>query len=145
MRIIVDADATPRTCLKIVIELAAQYDWEVTTVASINHRIDSPDHRVVGDEPQAADLAVMNLARAGDVVVTQDHGLAAMVLSKGTTALAPSGLIYENDRMTLMLEERNELARWRRGGGRTKGPAPRSPQDDRQFRASLSKLLTVKN
>ncbi len=142
MRIIVDADATPRTCLKIVIELAAQYGWEVTTVASINHRIDSPDHRVVGDEPQAADLAVMNLAKTGDVVVTQDHGLAAMVLSKGTMALAPSGLIYDNERMTLMLEERNELARWRRGGGRTKGPAPRSNQDDQKFRASLSKLLT---
>ncbi len=139
--IIVDADATPRDCLKIIDELAEAFGREVITVASIHHRIDRPNHRVVGDEPQATDLAVVNLTVAGAIVVTQDQGLAALVLAKGAAAIAPHGEIFREDRMTMLLEERNILARWRRSGGRTKGPAPRSKADNLRFATNLRKLL----
>jgi uncharacterized protein YaiI (UPF0178 family) len=139
--IIVDADAAPRECLRIIDELAAEFGREVITVASIHHRIDRPNHRVVGDEPQATDLAVINLTRPGTIVVTQDQGLAALVLAKGAAAIAPHGEIFRDDRMDAMLEERNILARWRRSGGRTKGPSPRSKADNLRFAANLRSLL----
>ncbi len=144
-RIIVDADACPRACLEIIRRLAAEYHWEILTVASVDHRIDHSNHLTVGDEPQAVDLVVMNQTRPGEIVVTQDWGLAAMVLAKGAAAIAPTGRIYEPDRIEFMLEERNLAARWRRGGGRTKGPRPRNSGDDRNFEAGLRQLLTLAN
>ena len=77
----------------------------------------------------------------GDIVVTQDWGLAAVILGKGGLAIAPSGLIYTSERMPFMLEQRNVLARHRRGGGRTRGPAARTEADDLRFQQAFIKLL----
>jgi uncharacterized protein YaiI (UPF0178 family) len=140
-KIIVDADACPRACLQIAQRLAAAYGIRVITVASFNHRIENAEHIVVGNEPDAADLAVLNRTRPGDVVITQDWGLAALVLGKQARAIAPGGQIYLDSRIDRMLEERNILAKYRRGGGRTKGPSKRRPQDDNRFAANLEQLL----
>jgi len=82
MKIIIDADACPRTVLQICLKLGRDYGVPVWTVASFNHNIESDHHIVVGNYPQEADLKVMNLTIAGDVAVTQDWGLAAMLLGK---------------------------------------------------------------
>jgi uncharacterized protein YaiI (UPF0178 family) len=140
-KIIIDADACPRSCLQIARRLAAKYRVRVITVASFNHRIDHAEHITVGDEPDAADLAVMNRTQAGDIVITQDWGLAALVLGKKARAIAPGGQVYLDTRIEIMLEERNILAKYRRGGGRTKGPAKRDPRDDARFAANLEQLL----
>ena len=139
--VIVDADACPRSCLKIVQKLAREYKYEVITIASFNHQIDNPNHFVVGNESQATDIAVINRTRVGDIVVTQDWGLAAMVLAKGGKAIAPNGRIFRTDQIDLLLEERNVLAKFRRAGGRTSGPAKRTPSDDLYFTKSLIELL----
>jgi uncharacterized protein YaiI (UPF0178 family) len=144
-KIIVDADACPRTCLQIAKGLADSYGMRLITVASFNHRIDNPEHFVVGNEPDAADLEVMNQTRAGDVVITQDWGLAALVLGKRARVIAPSGQVYLDSRIDSMLEERNILAKYRRGGRRTKGPSKRSPHDDARFAANLERLLQTKS
>jgi uncharacterized protein YaiI (UPF0178 family) len=144
MRVIVDADACPRACLQIVQKLALVHGYEVITVASFNHRIENTRHIVVGDEPQAADIAVANQTQAGDIVVTQDWGLAALALGKSARAISPQGRIYNAEKIDFLLEERNLLARYRKGGGRTKGPAKRSGADDRQFEANLLRLIGEK-
>ena len=113
----------------------------LVTVASFNHRIESDWHVVVGDSPQETDLQVVNLVDRGDIVVTQDWGLAAMVLSKGAMALSPSGQIFREETIDFLLEERELRAKFRRSGGKTKGPAKRTAQDDRKFWESLSRLL----
>jgi len=141
-KIIADADACPRSVRRIIAEMAACRGWEMVTVSSLAHNIeDSPHHIMVGSEPQAADLAIHRLAGPGDVVVTQDWGLAALVLGKGAKALSPMGMIYREERLDFLLEERHLKAKFRRGGGRTKGPTPRTAQDDRNFAAALSKLM----
>lgn len=140
-KVMVDADACPKACLQIVQKLAAAYQVRVLTVASFNHQIDNAEHIITGNEKDAADLAIMNRVSAGDIVVTQDWGLAALVLGKKAQAIAPNGRIYSDSRMDQMLEERNLLAKYRRSGGRTKGPSKRSGQDDRLFAANFEKLL----
>jgi uncharacterized protein YaiI (UPF0178 family) len=142
-KIIIDADACPRSCLQIARRLAAEYRVRIITVASFNHLIDNTEHITVGDEPDAADLAVMNRTQAGDIVVTQDWGLAALVLGRKAWAIAPGGQVYRDSRIESMLEERNILAKHRRGGGRTKGPAKRRPRDDAHFAANLERLLQM--
>ncbi|MET3289860.1 UNVERIFIED_CONTAM: uncharacterized protein YaiI (UPF0178 family) [Brevibacillus sp. OAP136] len=141
-RVLVDADACPKQALAIVRTLCERYGWQCITYASYNHQMDHPHHVMVDAGPQAVDLKLTNAVRPGDVVVTQDIGLAAMILGKQGLAVSPHGTIFYPDKIGFMLEERNEKARFRRGGGRTKGPAARTGDDDRKFAESLQLLLS---
>lgn len=142
-RVIVDADACPKNAKKIIASMTEKLaGWEMLTVASINHNIEGNNrHIVVGNEPQAVDMIIVNMTRRGDVVVTQDWGLAAMVMGKGAGAISPTGIIYRPEKMDFLLEERHLKAKVRRGGGRTKGPAARTREDDERFARSLEKLM----
>lgn len=142
-RVIIDADACPRACLQIIRKLAVVYDFEVITVASFNHHFEHTRHQVTGNETQATDIAIINQVREGDIVVTQDWGLAAMVLGKHASAIAPAGRIYKDDQMDWLLEERSMLAKLRRGGGRTRGPSKRTSEDDRRFETNFLHLLNM--
>jgi uncharacterized protein len=141
-RVIVDADACPKACLQIIQRLATVYRYEVITVASFNHQIENANHHIVGNESQATDMMVMNLTRSGDIIVTQDWGLAAIILGKNAKVISPSGKIFNTSTIDLLLEERNILAKHRRSGGRTKGPSKRGKDDDQKFERNLLKLLT---
>lgn len=141
-RVIADADACPRSVRQIIADLSEEYGWEILTVASLAHNIeDSPHHIAVGTESQAVDMAIHNLVQRGDIVVTQDWGLAAIVMGKGAKALSPGGRIYREERMDFLLEERHMKAKFRKAGGRTKGPAARTAQDDSNFYSALKKLI----
>ena len=141
MKILVDADACPRPVLEICIRLGGKYSIPVWTVASFNHRIESDHPIVVGDGFQEADIKIVNLAEPGDVVVTGDWGLAAMVLGKGAKCLSPAGKEFHPKNMDFLLEERDLKAKFRRGGGRMKGPRKRTSEDDRRFEVSLEKVF----
>ena len=141
MKIIIDADACPRAVLLICLKYGKKEGVPVWTVASFNHNIESDKHIVVGNDPQEADLKVLNLGKKGDIAVTQDWGLAAMLLGKGLICLSPHGKEYKEDNIDFLLEVREAKAKHRRGGGRTKGPKKRSIEDDSRFEKSLVKAL----
>ena len=141
MKILVDADACPRSVLQICLRVGQIKLVPVWTVASFNHNIESDYHVVVGNASQEADIRVMNLAEAGDVAVTQDWGLAAMLLGKRVKCLSPDGREFEADSIEFLLEEREVKAKFRRSGGRTKGPKKRTLDDDRRFEARLRDIL----
>jgi len=141
MKIIIDADACPKGVLRCCLALGVKYAIPVWTVASFNHDIVGEHHITVGNSPQEADIKVMNMAQAGDIVVTQDWGLAAMILGKNAMCLSPSGREYKSDTIQFLLEERESKAKLRRSGGRTKGPAKRTEEDDERFRKCLERML----
>lgn len=141
MKIIVDADACPKIVLKICINLGQKYGMPVWTVASFNHNIESDHHIIVGSDAQEADLKVINLAETGDIAVTQDWGLAAMLLGKKVRVLSPAGKEYRPETIEFMLEEREAKAKLRRSGGRTKGPKKRTAEDDHNFLKSLEQII----
>lgn len=141
VKILVDADACPKDALQTCLLLGNKYSISVCTVASFNHSIQSDHHVVVGCGSQEADIKLMNLTEAGDVVVTQDWGLAAMVLGKRARCLGPSGREYQPDKIEFLLEEREAKAKLRRGGGRTKGPKKRTIEDEKNFHARLEGIL----
>jgi len=144
MKILVDADACPRSVLEICAKLGLKYNIPVWTVASFDHDIESDHHHVVGDDFQEADMKIMNLTEAEDVVVTGDWGLAAMVLGKGAKCLSPMGREFRAEKIEFLLEEREVKAKFRRGGGRTKGPKKRTLEDDQRFESCLGKILLRK-
>ena len=141
MKILVDADACPKSVLRISLKVGQKYDVPIWTVASFDHHIESNHHIIVGTDPQEADLKIINSTEAGDVVVTQDWGLAAIVVGKGARCLSPAGREFRSEKMEFLLEERQIKAKFRRSGGRTKGPKKRTLEDDRQFEAGLEKML----
>lgn len=141
-KIIVDADACPRSIREIITACAKKFSWEMITVASFNHQITGEQqHITVGNEDQAADLAVLRITGKNNIVVTQDWGLAALVLGKGAEAISPRGIIYDEKKIDFLLEERYLKAKFRRGGGKTKGPSVWKKEDDERFRNNLEKLM----
>ncbi len=141
MKIIVDADACPRMVLQICFALGKEYKVPVWTVASINHQIDSEHHIVVDSGPQEADLKILNITEVGDIIVTQDWGLASMVLAKPAKCLSPSGREFLAEGIEFLMEERETKAKLRRSGGRTKGPKKHTAKNDRNFEGSLRRIL----
>ncbi|MEG6522692.1 YaiI/YqxD family protein [Desulfotomaculum sp. 1211_IL3151] len=141
MKVIIDADACPKGVLSIAQNTCLEYGLELWTVANFNHNIRSEHHITVGNSSQEADIEIMNITKSGDIVVTQDWGLAAMVLAKGAGAISPTGRIFQAATIDFLLEEREIKAKHRRTGGRTKGPQKRKLLDDLQFRRELVRLI----
>lgn len=142
MKIIVDADACP--VKEIIISLGIERNVPVEMVASFNHQINGgPGVRVIITDtgPDAADYIIANRVEAGDIVVTQDFGLAALVLGKQGKALSPRGLIFTGENINGLLMQRYVSAKVRRGGGKTKGPASFTEKDRDNFLKSLLKLI----
>jgi len=141
MKIIIDADACPKAVLKNAIEIAGQHRIQVITVANFNHNITSDLHIVVGDASQEADIKIINMTTPKDIVITQDWGLAAVVLSKKAAAISPAGIEYKQEKITFMLEEREIKAKIRRSGGHTKGPGKRTREEDIRFAETLERMI----
>lgn len=142
--IVVDADACP--VKREIVQAAGRFDVPVLMVASFDHRIDLPQNeriRVVQVDrsSQSADLYIANHMKKGDILVTQDYGLAALGLAKGAYALSNRGKPYKDGSIDFLLERRHEQGKLRRGGKHTKGPKPFLDEDRRHFLQSLTKLL----
>ncbi|WDL95554.1 YaiI/YqxD family protein [Alicyclobacillus sp. ALC3] len=139
----VDADATPRDALQTVDREARAFGASVITISSVNHQFDRPNHITVDPHPQAVDMEIVRRVRSGlpQIVVTQDYGLAALVLGKGARALSPTGLVYDEGNIDRLLWERDLHARERRATGRSKGPKKRSEEDKERFARAFTVLL----
>lgn len=132
--------------MDVLRRLRKEYGYRLVTVASFHHEIGRGDdadveHVTVGDGPDEADLAVINRTHPGDIVVTQDWGLAALALGKGALCLSPHGYEYTEQRIHFQLEERHLKAKHRRAGGRMKGPPARTAEDDERFERTLRRML----
>jgi uncharacterized protein YaiI (UPF0178 family) len=141
MKIWVDADGCPREVLRITREYAGKKGIACWTVANFHHVIEGDMHIVVDDMSQSADLVIQNKTLPGDLVITQDIGLAAMVLGKRCRALGIWGQEYLPETISLQLEMREQSARFRKAGGRTKGPKKRTADDDRAYKQALERIL----
>ena len=143
MQILVDADACPVT--RIVEKIARQQGLPCVLLCDTNHVLQSDysEIKVIGAGADAVDYALINVCRKGDVVVTQDYGVAAMALGKGAYAIHQSGRWYTNENIDRMLMERHLAKKARMGKGKhhLKGPGKRTSEDDARFEASLLRLL----
>ena len=81
----------------------------------------------------------------GDIVVSQDYGVAAMALGKGVYAIHQSGKWYTNENIDQMLMERHLNKKARRGSNKNhmKGPGKRIDEDDVRFAQSFEKLIRM--
>lgn len=142
-RILVDADACP--VVKIVEKIAKSKNIECILFCDTNHVLNSDYSRVktIGAGADAVDFALVYDCKKGDIVVTQDYGVAAMILAKGAYGIHQSGKWYTNDNIDQMLMERhlNKKARMGKGKHHVKGPSKRTDEDDKRFEQSLVNLI----
>ena len=143
MRLFVDADACPviPQCLLI----ARRHDVPVTLVCDDAHnmRREGAETLTVLRGADSADFALVNRVQPGDVVVTQDYGLAAMCLAKGARVLHQDGHEYSAANIDGLLAFRHEARKARRAGGRTHGPAKRTAAQDEAFSVALEQVLAA--
>ena len=143
MRIFVDADACP--VVRQVEEIAKCNGIPVTLLCDTNHVLHSrySEVQVIGAGADAVDFALVGLCQKSDIVVTQDYGVAAMILGKGAYGIHQSGKWYTNENIDQMLMERHlsKKARNSKKRNHLKGPAKRTPKDDERFRDSLEKMI----
>ena len=92
-----------------------------------------------GDD--SADFAIVERLKAGDLVITQDYGLAAMCLAKGAKVIDQNGMRYTADNIDGLLAQRAEAARIRRGGGRMRGPAKRTAEQNEAFITAFREMI----
>ena len=146
MKILVDADACP--VKPIIIRLAKQWSIPVTMLIDTSHELNDGYSTVITVDKHAdsVDYALMRLLTREDIVVTQDYGLAAMVIGKGAKAINQNGLVFTETNMDKLLMERHIGQKIRRGGGRVKGPPKRTKDDDTRFEVMFEKMLQgIKN
>ena len=147
MKIFVDADACP--VIDIVEDIASKYKLDVTLLCDTNHVLTSDYSEViiVGAGADAVDYKLISICNRGDIVVTQDYGVAAMALGKGAYAIHQSGKWYTDENIDQMLMERHLNKKARRASSRNhiKGPRKRTDEDDQRFAESFEKLLRKAN
>lgn len=141
MRIIIDGDACPKGVFTISQELGDRYKVPVWSISNSHHNLNTQYHILVEDHPQATDTEMMNMAKEGDIAITHDLGLIALLLSKKVRCLSLWGREYYSYEMDSLLYERELKAKYRREGGRTKGPKKRKRQEDEAFAIALERIL----
>ena len=140
----VDADACP--VIRIVEKVAKEMKVSVELICDTNHVLvsDYSRVRVIGAGADAVDFALVNLLHAGDVVVTQDYGVAALALGKKAHAIHQSGKIFSDDNIEGLLMDRHLAKKARMGKGKhhLKGPKKRTEEDDIRFENAFRNLLS---
>lgn len=141
MRILIDADGCP--VVDETVRIAGQFHLECLILCDTSHRIerDGAQTMVFSKGADSVDFALVNLLRPGDVVVTQDYGLAAMCLARSALAPDQNGMEYTADNIDALLLARHTAKKIRNAGGRLKGPAKRTLAQDRAFSEALVRLL----
>lgn len=141
MKILIDADGCP--VVDIAVRTARKNGIECTIICDTAHSIqrDGAKTIIVDKGADSADFRLVNLVSKGDVVITQDYGLAAMCLSKCAIVINQDGKQYSEENISGLLEFRAVSAKIRRSGGRTKGMSKRTSQQDKDFEKSLIDII----
>lgn len=143
MKILVDADACP--VVKQVEKVAKQYNIPSVLLCDTSHimNTDYSEVKIIGSGADAVDFALVNMCQKGDIAVTQDYGVAAMVLSKGGYCIHQSGKIFTDDNIGGLLMDRHlaKKTRMSKSKNHLKGPKKRTQADNERFEDSFESLI----
>ena len=141
MRVYVDADACP--VVDITVNCCRKAGVECCLLCDTAHEIyrEGAATMVFDKGADSVDFAIANRVSPGDLVVTQDYGLASMCLAKQAVVMHQDGWCYTEDNIGALLFQRSESRKYRASGGRIKGPSKRKKSQDGIFEQALSHIL----
>lgn len=140
-KVLIDADGCP--VVDLTIAAAQRFGLPVLLICDTSHIMqrDGAETITVSKGADAVDFVLVNRVDKGDVVVTQDYGLAAMVLAKRGIPVDQNGRVYTEGNIEGLLHGRHIAKKIRQSGGRMKGPKKRRPEDNEAFEKTLIQLL----
>lgn len=141
MKVLIDADACPVT--GIAVNLCRKHSVPCILLCDTAHTIykDGAETLVFDKGSDSVDFALVNRTAPGDIVITQDYGLASMCLGRSVRVLHQDGWEYTLDNISGLMEHRHIAKKHRMSGGRMKGPSKRTKQQDAAFERALQQLL----
>ena len=141
MKILIDADACP--VVDIAVGLCREFGVECLLLCDTAHEMhrDGAETLVFDKGADSVDFALVNRVSAGDLVITQDYGLASMCLAKGAKVLHQDGWEYTAYNIDALLFQRHASREYRASGGRIKGPAKRKNTQNQAFSDALRHFL----
>lgn len=141
MKVLIDADGCP--VVSIAIRICTEYSLRCLLLCDTAHEFQraGAETYVLDKGADSVDYALVNRVVSGDIVITQDYGLASICLAKGARILHQDGWEYTEDNIDALLLVRHESRKYRACGGRTKGPGKRSRSQDKTFEDALRKML----
>lgn len=141
MRVLIDADGCP--VVNLAISIAKEHGIECLLLCDTSHQFDRPGATTltVSKGTDSVDFALVNLLLPGDVVITQDYGLAAMCLSRNARVLNQDGMEYTDDNIDGLLLARHTAKKIRNAGGRLRGNPRRTREQDLRFADALREIM----
>lgn len=141
MKILIDADGCP--VVDITLGLAARFGVEAVILCDTSHEIQREGARTVtvSKGADSVDFALVNMLAPGDLVVTQDYGLAAMCMARRAVPISENGMVYHEGNIDALLLSRHTAKKIRRAGGRLKGSPKRTAEQDLAFQEVLEKCI----
>ena len=141
MHIFIDADGCP--VVDLTVKIAKRYGVECTILCDTAHEFhrDGIETVTVEKGADSVDFKIVNLVKAGDIVVTQDYGLAAMCLARSAVPISQNGLVFNDKNIEQLLFTRYVSKKIRNAGGRIKGPSKRTDEQDKAFEKALTFLV----
>lgn len=141
MKVIIDADGSP--VVKNAVKISKQLGIEVLIVKNYAHQIEDDYATIVTVDvsSDSADYYIANHTSKGDIVITQDYGLAAMAISKGAICINQNGLVISGENIDNLLSRRHINREARRRDGKFTKFKKRKPEDDLKFEESFRSLL----
>ena len=143
MEVFIDADACP--VVRIAERVAKKYNLKVNLFCDTNHilKSDYSNINIIGAGADAVDIALINNCHKGDIVITQDYGVAALALGKGAFAIQQSGKIFTENNIDSLLMQRYVCKKQRMSSSKhhIKGPKKRTKEDDINFEINFEKLI----
>lgn len=148
LQLLIDADACP--VIDLALFISSRYEIKPILFCDTSHRIEK-DNAItitVPKGPDSVDFVLVNKVSKHDIVITQDYGLAAMCLAKGAYVIDQNGREMTSDNIDQLLAFRYESAKFRRAGGRTKGPKKRTEKSniafENKFRQICERAINAK-
>ena len=145
MTLFIDADGCP--VVDISLKAAKEAGIDCVIVCDTAHEYVKPGARTitVSKGNDSVDFALVNMVNEGDIVVTQDYGLAAMCMARGAVPIHQDGMLYTDGNIDALLLQRHTAKKIRMSGGRLKGPPKRAPEQDAAFEKVLYELIVPRH
>jgi len=129
--------------VNIAVKAAVQHGIECIILCDTSHefRREGADTVTVSKGADSVDFALVNLVKKGDIVVTQDYGLAAMCLARSAFPIHQDGMAYNSDNIGGLLMQRYIAKKIRNAGGRIKCSPKRKAEQDEAFAITLEAMI----
>lgn len=140
IHLLIDADSCP--VIDIALSVSSRYEMKPILFCDTSHRIERDNIKtiIVPKGADSVDFKLVNMLKKGDVVITNDLGLAAMCIAKGAYVVDSNGKYLTADNIDSMLGIRYEHAKIRRAGGRIKGPKKRTEKNNIAFEMNFRQI-----